>query len=240
MIKHHRLSIALGVVTIVLFLKLGVYAVVLDLTTEGSSGTINNVLFQQFDPDTATGTGVIDSFVRIQASGVEQGYNTDGRPLEFDEGHAWTKSLLLSDVPTITIDGTGYRQFLLDINQDGQVLFSLDKLQIALQSSGSLLGYSSIFSNPIYDLDDGGDNWIKLDYSLNAGSGSGDMIACIPDSLFTGSNQYVYLYSMFGDNLAADNGFEEWSVGANGPIVPEPATIILFGLAGILSLRRRK
>ena len=42
-------------------------ATTLDLTTEGSSGTINGALFQQTDP-IPTGTGFIDSFVRMQTN----------------------------------------------------------------------------------------------------------------------------------------------------------------------------
>src|SRR5262245_11232416 len=60
----------------------------LDLTMRGSEGTIEGAVFQQCDAQ-PTGTGVIQSFVRVQTanakSSVEQGYNTDGRPLQFDE-----------------------------------------------------------------------------------------------------------------------------------------------------------
>ena len=55
----------------------------LDLTARGSSGAINGAEFVQFDAR-PTGTGVIDSFVRVQALGntsSEQGYNTSARPL---------------------------------------------------------------------------------------------------------------------------------------------------------------
>src|SRR5262245_57271593 len=55
-----------------------------DLTTRGSFGSINGADFLQFDPK-PTGTGVINSFVRLQTSNakasVEQGYNTSARPL---------------------------------------------------------------------------------------------------------------------------------------------------------------
>src|SRR3989442_1746946 len=61
-------------------------ATTVDLTTAGSSGTLNGALFQQTDP-IPTGTGVIDSFVRVSAANqdIEQGYNTDGRPVAYDE-----------------------------------------------------------------------------------------------------------------------------------------------------------
>ncbi len=218
-----------------------VHAAVLDLTTPGSWGTVNGGIFRQFDGN-PTGTGTIDAFVRIQAFGVQQGYNTDGRPVQYDENSAaqFTHSLLLSSIPILSDDGTNYREFLLDINQNGQNILSLDKIEIYLEATGDLLNHPTNFGAPVYDLDAGEDNWIKLDYSLNGGSGQGDMLAYIPDSLFTGSNQYVYLYSRFGENSVADNGFEEWAYGVDGPVIPEPATILSLGLGALILIRKRK
>ena len=219
-------------------------AVILDLTTVDSWGTINGGIFQQYS-DTGAGSGNIDSFVRIQSTGVQQGYNTDyrgeGFP-EFDENTSliFTHSVLLSNVPIVSNGGTDYREFMLDINQSGEPMLSVDKLEIALHATGDLFGYSTIFSSPIYDLDAGEDNWITLDYSLNSGSGQGDMLAFIPDSLFVGSeDQYVYLYSRFGENTAADDGFEEWAHGVDGAIIPEPGTLLLLGLGGFIVARKR-
>lgn len=224
------------------------YGTTLDLTTQGSWGTINAAVFQQYSP-TGTGSGNIDSFVRIQGFGIQQGYNTDyrgdGFP-EFDEDTSltFTHSLPLSAVPTVT-DGITYREFLLDINQNGEHILSLDELRIALHSSPDLFGYSTIFTLPIYDLDDGQDNWIKLDYSLNGGSGQGDMLAYIPDSLFMDEfgvylGDCVYLYSKFGQNSPADDGFEEWAYGVDGSIIPEPATALLLGLGALALAAKRK
>ena len=71
-----------------------------------------------------------------------------------------------------------------------------------------------------------GVNWVKLDASLNHGSGSGDMLFFVPDSVFAcaGSNPYVYLYSKFGVNYATNGGFEEWApaVGPFNPPAPPP------------------
>src|ERR1043166_2586871 len=110
----------------------------LDLTTPGISGSINGAVFQQltFQP---AGCGVIDSFVRVQASGratVEQGYNTDGKH-QFDEKNGnFTRSLLLSDVPVVNIGGVPYREFVLDINQSGSSpLLSLDELRFFVGNS---------------------------------------------------------------------------------------------------------
>src|SRR5262245_26776844 len=63
-------------------------ATMFDLTTRGSNFVINGAIFQQSDMQ-PTGTGHIDSFLRIQGAAahgeVQEGYNTDARPLQFDE-----------------------------------------------------------------------------------------------------------------------------------------------------------
>ena len=213
-------------------------AAVVDLTTAGSSGTVNGAIFEQIDPQ-ATGSGVIDPFVRVSTNDtIEEGYNTSGRPLEFDENSSpiFTHDLLLSDVPIVDIGGTLYRQFLLDINQTlpGSLL-SLDEIQIYQSNTAGLhSGFPAGFGTLVYDLDAGGDNWIKLDYALNSGSGSGDMFAYIPNSLFTGDT-YLYFYSLFGENFGNNDGFEEWAVLKGTTQVPEPGTLFLLG-SGLFGL----
>ena len=63
-------------------------ATVVDLTLPGSSGDVDGALFFQADPQ-PTGSGTIRSFLRIQSAAahdvVQQGFNTDARPLQFDE-----------------------------------------------------------------------------------------------------------------------------------------------------------
>ena len=220
-----------------------VRAAMYDLTTVGASATINGAYFIEASA-ASTGTGVIQSFVRIQASGDEEGYNTDARPLEFDENSSatFTHSLLLNSVPIVNLGGTDYREFLLDINQThNNPLLSLDKIEIYQASAGNLTGYPAL-GTKIYDLDTGEDNWIKLDYSLNSGSGSGDMFAYIPSSLFDGD--YVYLYSKFGTSIPSNDGFEEWAVRTAAeppPVVPVPGAVLL-GLLGLCAagLKLRK
>jgi len=227
-------------------------AAVVDLTTAGSSGsfTAGTDLFVQINPQ-ATGSGVIDPFVRISANtDIEQGYNTDHRPLQCDENSSptFTRNLLLSSIPIFNIGGVNYYQFLLDINQTGvDPLLSLSELQVFMTNetdlSGAVVGAGGTlsFTNPggvatlIYDMDASGANTVELNYNLNTGSGSGDMFFYLRADLFTGGTMVV-LYSLFGVPNNNNDGFEEWAVvtgGGGGGIpqspVPEPASLLLLG-----------
>ncbi len=230
-------------------------AVVVDLTTSGSSGSINNAVFQQFSPQ-PTGTGVLNTFLRIQADSVEQGYNTDFRNVEFDQTNdIHTRSLLLDEVPKVIIGGVVYREFLLDINESSNTpLLSLNDVQLFLGSQPNLATYANL-GTPIYKMDAGGNNSVKLDYSLNSGSGSGDMLMYVPQANFDlGAGDYVYLYSRMGQpipgdaaDVSSDAGFEEWSAGKKGPrgtiipvSVPEPTLTPLLILGASLLTRRRR
>jgi hypothetical protein len=219
----------------------------LDLTTLGASGFINSAYFQQTSPQ-PTGTGVIKPFVRVRSNhNVEQAYNTTvNNTLDVDSPNNWNHEIRLSDIPTVTLGNVLYRQFFLDINQTAESpLLSLDEVQVFLSSTpnqsvetftSGLINLS--YNKLVYRMDTGGDNRVTLNYSLNHGSGSGDMFMYIADSLFTGSNaQYVYLYSKFGQHNANNAGFEEWSTLSNRSqrSVPEPASLALIG-AGIFGM----
>lgn len=250
-----------------------------DLTGPGvnsvsiTGGTGGTALFTT-DFTQPAGTGVIDPFIRTQilgGSGGEQGYNTDGTE-EFQTkdaaGSNWNHSLLLADVPIVTVGGIQYREFMLDVNESQggtKNLISLDELQFFTTSNPAITGYDDIHNNfgsnadLAWEMDNvnlngngvatnGTDNYIKLDNCKadgTCGSGDFDMKALIPDSAFAGKKgEYVVLFNRFGDHFAADAGFEEWIAppgkGGNGS-VPEPVTLALFGLGlfGMTYIRRR-
>ncbi len=214
------------------------------------------------------GTGYIDPFLRLQNTGIEQGYNTNDTNYQFDQKMPinYTHDITLGEVPIVTVNGTQYRQFLLDVNESAAINkqnISLDELQIFLRTTSINGGTSNDYNasteklggtSAIYDLDAGGpDNWLVINYALNGGSGNGDLIVYLPNSLFTGaSSQYLYLYSKFGVNSSADlgastsdAGFEEWwvdkSLLRNPPpdSVPEPTGLALLGLGVVAAAYRR-
>jgi hypothetical protein len=210
-----------------------------DLTQAGSVGSVGGAIFVQ-DVTQPSGVGVIDAFIRIKAPGnstVEQGYNTDARPLQFNEMKSsnFTRDLPLSSVPTVTIDGVAYKQFELDVNQTGSSpLLSLDQLRIYAGSAPDLSVYDSTSGKlagltPLYDLnpDLSNTNSVLLNGNLAQGIGKGDMMLEVPAGLFPATNNgFIYLYSHFGNSDPANSGFEQWAVQAG---LPAPVISSLSG-----------
>jgi uncharacterized membrane protein len=221
-----------------------------DMTYPGSdieiSETINGAIWLSLPSTEATGSGVFNAFFRVQANGTEQGYNTDGRPLEFDElkSATFTHSALFEDVPRVEYpasSGFWYYEFQLDINEKSSAgLMSMDKFEVYTTNDQYILNYpfedgtggnNSGEAKLIYELDGDGDTWILMDYAWNTGSGKRDYRVLIPESDFTGKKlTYVVIFTRHGDNEATDDGFEEWGV-AIYPTEPDTMVTILTSAA---------
>jgi hypothetical protein len=228
----------------------------IDLAIPGVEVEHNGALLAQVPPGDASGTGVFNPFLHIkvtgQSDGIEKGYNTDDLDFQYDQVKKWTTSLLLSDVPVVSveIDSTqvAVREFYLDINEPaggGEEFLSVDELQFYLAGGDSAslvdLHDPGDFPTPfpdlgdevlVWDLDVPGDFWVNLDFTLGPGSGKPDMAAYIPDSLFvttedcsygsTACDTYVILYTLMGATEPNDGQFEEW----NTKVRPIPSTIM--------------
>lgn len=222
--------------------------------------------FSRLNVGTA-GTGAIDPFLRIQNSPSEQGFNHDRTTSVFNEDHAHTDSLTIASVPTYSIDGNDWMEFLLDVNEPSSAaerLLSLNQLQIfaatsAVATSPTLINSGSgttagipyiEFNNAVevFRLSNAAIQYqILIDSSIGASGGSGkfdlrfffdlDVIASL-------GPQYTHfiVYSQFGapGSAASNSGFEEWSIGPpHQANIPEPGTVPMLLLVASLVVYRR-
>jgi len=212
-------------------------ATVVDLTGSNDSGAINGAQFVFTTPQ-PTGTGVIQPFLRLENSPVEQGYNTSGGTPFDDKAGPWTHDLTFGDLQNtqVTLGGASYFKLLLDLNEPGggKSLISLDQLQFYTSKVGSQTTSNVGSLGTLRYTFSSGDSVI-LDASRNHGSGSGDMYAYIPTSDFAGTktSDFVYLYAHFGNTDNSQAGFEEWALVNAAPI---PEMNALFPIIGFFAL----
>lgn len=253
----------------------GVHAGEIDLTSAiGDSDMINGATYTTVDAQ-PTGTGYIDSFVRVRdaSSSTVQGYNTTvEKTYQNDGAENFNHEITVGEIGFLDLngpdtDGGVVMRFLLDINQTGaNPLLLLSEVQIFLsltpnQNNEDVLADGELAhlldSALVYQMDAGDtSNGALLNYNLNGGSGSGDMILDIPIEMFAGAfaalgldtedlqnGAYLYLYSRFERN---NDGYEEWTHFQGEPIgetpcdpavedcgpnfIPEPSSMLLFGL----------
>ena len=231
-------------------------ATVVDLVNN-DQGTITNqygtAIFQFTQPQ-PTGTGVIQPFLRVQASPTEQGYNTSGGTPFDDKGGPWTHDIQFSDLQStaVTVNGTLYFKILVDLNEPNgaKSTISLENIQFYTSQNGSQTTTNlSSLGTLRYSMDTaGGDNTVQFDAGRNHGSGSGDAFLYIPATAFAGTNanDFVYMYVNFGSaDMTTAGGFEEFTLVRN--LTPVPEMSALFPIIGLLVavgstriLRRRR
>lgn len=236
----------LAVVVVLGFVLTSHADTLIDLSVNSSYSDPQGALFNQ-DATHPAGTGNINSFLRVQKNGTEQGFNTNANNQLDNKGGNFTHALALNTLATTTISGVDYYGFILDINQvqagSTNPLLSLDKLQIFTTNDPSITGYNSttafgLNADKVYDLDGMVDNYIKLDSSIaGSGSGTADMSFFLKKSLFTGkTGNYLVLYSSFGGHFASNDGFEEWAALTRDPVVSSPAPLPSTAAMGALLL----
>lgn len=235
----------------------------IDLTFADASGTINGAFYQQIDSQ-STGTGVIDSFVRITGNSLmKEAYNTTvNKVLDNGNPNNFNHSITLGEVPLVLApNGVASREFLLDINENsnakGDQFLSLDDVQIFVggTANASFDTFTADVLNHdgtlVYRMDDApdGPTWAALDFQLNSGSGSGDMFLYVPESAFAGfgDSDIVTLYSKFGEQgvvsgdptlpdgiYSQSDGFEEWAVRVGVVPIPEPVSLLIWAGLGVV------
>jgi hypothetical protein len=230
-------------------------ATIVDLTTgPDASGEIDGALFFA-TAQGATGTGVFQPFLRIdENSDFIQGYNTDGGfPFDDKKPHNFQHSLLISELTGTLIDGVAYYVFELDSNQSGgsftQHEIDMVKLQIFTSNDPNQTtttfdsnGVLQLNGTLVYNLDAKGDNTVK---ATALGSGKANFFMYIPVGMLGTGEEYLYLYSAFGNSIPSQGGFEEWIFIPGVLPIPETETFypVIGLLVAVLStrvLRRRK
>ena len=237
---------ALGVVMVLLFATTNARAADFDLLTQGNTVTINGATLVQGDNGRASGTGIFPAFVRVQAPGTEQGYNTPASVFNNTNDDTHNLNVTLSQLGTVTCSFGTCFEFFLDINESGggQEFLSMDKLEIRTGTTASPSSTNlDSFSTVKYTMDGpaGTDNTVLMNAFLEEGSGKADVTLLVPTSLFAGlpGSTFLYLYSSFGARggvYDSSDGFEEWSFRAGSGFVPipEPSTYALYALGAAM------
>jgi hypothetical protein len=235
-----------------LFCGASAQGTIVDLTTgPDASGEIDGALFFA-TAQGATGTGVFQPFLRIDDnSEFIQGYNTDGGfPFDDKKPHNFQHSLLISELTGTILNGQAYYVFELDSNQSGtsftQHEIDMTKLQIFTSNDPNQTtttfdsnGILQLNGTLVYNL---GNNVVK---ATALGSGKANFFMYIPVGILATGEQYLYLYSGFGNSIPSQGGFEEWIFIPGTLPVPESETFfpVIGLLVAVLStrvLRRRK
>jgi hypothetical protein len=220
-------TVRLLLVVIVLAVASPVGATI-DLTTVGANATVQSVIFTQGSVS-PYGTFTHLPFSRIQATSMEQGFNTDFRPLEPNAVGTSASNHSLpfrSLVPRLISTGSGsntYYEFQVDINETslaGGSYLSIDQLKIYSRSTPDIATLAALTAEgpPLYDLDLAGNETVLADGNLQPGSGVPEFTVQIPTSYFSTApdTSYLYLFMRAGDvgvvgarDYGASGGFEE-------------------------------
>lgn len=224
---------------------------VVDLTAAGSEGLVNSAIVHRIDStwntangDQAHGRGQLRTVLTVAADGVEQGYNTNYRPIQAGMNSSAvateTRSLRVDRVPVVTVAGTQYYEFVLNVNEPtpGRRI-SVDELRFYVSDRGNLrnynestftLGQGASLVSPVYDLDAGdATNSLAVRAKVNT-SAVGEIAVLVPVSNFGGAagDMFVYIYTKMS---GAGGDAEQWGV-RNDP----PVTVTTASLSGQIFL----
>jgi hypothetical protein len=232
-------------------------AYTIDLSTPGTSATINGALFN-YD-NISSGSGSYTDMFRVHASGTEQGYNYDGTSaVPFDQvGGVGIPHQPITAIPIVTINGTQYMRLNFDANNSGGLVLTDFRMYVNNSGSSVFVNSTSNLSNLgtlVYDFNAGagGPNTLTMT-AFPSGSGTDNMSINIPLSVVLGqgfnfNTANVYFFASFANT---DGGFEEFAIDKSQPVnigslMPEAQPVwgggamAVLGLGGMVIARRRR
>ncbi|WP_214476608.1 hypothetical protein [Mesorhizobium sp. dw_380] len=179
---------------------------------------------------TGSGTGNYDSFLRLQATNIEQGFNTDENGNVLDNKASFTHDLQYGNIQTINVGNIDYIEFRLDLNESNNAVnadITLTGLDIYISDAGATLAdYNAGFTTGFTSIFHLGPDQFLVD--ANHGSGTDDYRVLVPVSDFTAAHvspgSYVTLYSSFS---GSNGGFEEWRTTTKASPVTDPPAIAI-------------
>ena len=196
-----------------------------------------------------TGTGNFQPFLRLQQlngqTTVETAYNSNNITDDAKMPVNFTHDLPFSSLATVTISGTDYFQFYLDMAQSGaSPTIDLTRFDLGIgPASQSVVGATTAPTFTSLNWSLGGSGTFLHDINMtdvNAGNGQADVIIDIPTSAFAGiTSGNVILYVQFTN---ANSSFEEFGTAAGNVIgVPESGmTLTWLGAAfALIDVARR-
>lgn len=225
--------------------------------------TIGAGIFRAETLPGTSGTGNFDTFLKLNGTPEEEGYNTSASGVMDNANGQWTHDLTVGDLSVVQdLTGRYLISVGMDLNEPNSAAASyqsLDAFQIYVSPVGSQsTNDPTQLGTLIYNMDAVVDNALLLDVNRNSSGGSGrsDLNIYLDLTLFAGVQQsdFIYFYVKMGGvgmgeapqypalSFANDGGFDEirrdYSLKSVAQI-PEPSITMLGVLAAIGLVARR-
>jgi hypothetical protein len=222
----------------------------------------NQAYFAYYNEKKSGDDNVSGTFLETTSSGNNEkvsAYNDgDGTAYTPNDNNSYTtlgEPLTLADAGIITYKSQQVVAFYLDANQSGKDngelgnnYYDVSKLQIWFSQSETVSapgGGTNAESAYSFDVEDNGGNTLRLFYGN--GAANWDIALYVPASQFgitpdtnlsdiDLSNTYIQFHVVYTDTAGADT----WAYDRGADIIPEPSSVLLVSLGGLMSLFRRR
>ena len=253
-IQSLKTSIAAMIVASLGFFSSTAEAVI--LVTDDSNNPYEDTAYDPLNTDTHAFYEIIDIkekkdvFLSTQATGsggttTITGYNDSTSDYAKD-----FTSLTLEDAGSLVYEGQTSVAFYLDINQTGagseQPYYEIHALEIYTSSAASFSYDNGAATGTdvteVYKFDGAAGGNLRLQPENTTGTSNWDVALYVPlvnferDDNLTAAETYIHFVIKYDDNSGADT----WSVSTGSPLVPEPSSVLLISLGGLMGLLRRR